>query len=466
MDLLGNLLQILPGAGGIASQLTSIVGSNPQAGGVQPATGNPFFSLLNSGLVEGQNVSTFTQGKDGKDTQATDLLGILQSNGLLAPAAPIQTSENDNSGLVNAAETLLDTGNASATAISTIQEIIAGADENNGANPVEIVADKNPNIGTQVGKSEDFDQPIQSIISKVPNNTNLNDAGEPLPVGNSAEQLRKDESANAITFSIDSGKAIAIAKASEHAADVAAVKDNKLAAIARNIEGGQVNKLAADQFGSDGKNNNPNSGNPNNAGINGLLASANDNPVSQAAQGTTEDFTIKTDHITHPLDSKTSELAKTTHTITNDNALRTHNNAAEQVHLKVMNAVKNGESKINIQLEPANLGKVEVSIDTNSDGKVSVVVMADKSDTLDLLQKDARALERALQNAGIKADANSLSFNLRGGEGQNLFKNFEGQTRAYSGVNSGNNTAEELLAISGNSKGAAYLSDRLLDIRV
>ena len=43
--------------------------------------------------------------------------------------------------------------------------------------------------------------------------------------------------------------------------------------------------------------------------------------------------------------------------------------------------------------------------------------MADKPETLDLLQKDSRFLERALQDAGLKTDNNSLSFNMQGKEG-------------------------------------------------
>jgi hypothetical protein len=33
---------------------------------------------------------------------------------------------------------------------------------------------------------------------------------------------------------------------------------------------------------------------------------------------------------------------------------------------------------------------------------------------MELLQRDARDLERALQDAGLRADSGSLSFNLRG----------------------------------------------------
>ena len=41
---------------------------------------------------------------------------------------------------------------------------------------------------------------------------------------------------------------------------------------------------------------------------------------------------------------------------------------------------------------------------------------------MDLLQRDARDLERALQDAGLRADSGSLSFNLRG-DGRNGAQN-------------------------------------------
>ena len=40
-------------------------------------------------------------------------------------------------------------------------------------------------------------------------------------------------------------------------------------------------------------------------------------------------------------------------------------------------------------------------------------LIADRSDTLDLLRRDASGLERALQDAGLKTADNSLQFSLR-----------------------------------------------------
>lgn len=90
---------------------------------------------------------------------------------------------------------------------------------------------------------------------------------------------------------------------------------------------------------------------------------------------------------------------------------------ADQVLFNIKTAVKDGTSKIQIQLDPLELGKLHIKIDLSVDGKATgVVVTADNKSTLEMLQRDARGLEAALADAGIKADAGSLSFNLRGGD--------------------------------------------------
>ena len=88
--------------------------------------------------------------------------------------------------------------------------------------------------------------------------------------------------------------------------------------------------------------------------------------------------------------------------------------ATNQVFIQLTKAVQNGDNKITIQLRPEELGRVEVKLDITGDGRVKAMIMADKPDTLDLLQRDSRGLERALQESGLKTDNNSLSFNLQG----------------------------------------------------
>lgn len=89
----------------------------------------------------------------------------------------------------------------------------------------------------------------------------------------------------------------------------------------------------------------------------------------------------------------------------------------QQLAVHVTRAAKEGADRIEIQLKPAELGRVDVKLEVGHDGRVQAVVSAERSDTLDLLRRDVQQLERALTHAGFNADKNSFSFAERGGEG-------------------------------------------------
>lgn len=89
----------------------------------------------------------------------------------------------------------------------------------------------------------------------------------------------------------------------------------------------------------------------------------------------------------------------------------------EQVIVNIRTA--ENKSNIKIQLEPEELGKLEIKMHVAADGKTGVSITAENKNTLDLLQRDSRGLERALADAGLRADSGSLSFNLRGGQQEN-----------------------------------------------
>ncbi|MGP1394714.1 MAG: flagellar hook-length control protein FliK [Inquilinaceae bacterium] len=90
----------------------------------------------------------------------------------------------------------------------------------------------------------------------------------------------------------------------------------------------------------------------------------------------------------------------------------------EQVSIRLQKAAGDGIDRFTMQLRPADLGRVDIAMEVGHDGRVQAIVSADRPETLHLLQRDARALEQALQNAGLHTDGGSLSFDLRGGEGQ------------------------------------------------
>jgi flagellar hook-length control protein FliK len=91
--------------------------------------------------------------------------------------------------------------------------------------------------------------------------------------------------------------------------------------------------------------------------------------------------------------------------------------STNQVSIQLSKAVQSGDSKIKIQLHPQELGRVEVKLEIANDGRAKALISVERPDTLDILQRDSRILERALQEAGLKTDQNSLSFNLEGKEG-------------------------------------------------
>lgn len=103
--------------------------------------------------------------------------------------------------------------------------------------------------------------------------------------------------------------------------------------------------------------------------------------------------------------------------------------AVQQVAVHLQKAAEDGGGRVSIMMRPAALGRVAVDLDVGHDGKVTAVVTADRPETLDLLRRDSSSLERALQDAGLKTDNGSLSFNLRGDSRGTPDREFGGRQR-------------------------------------
>jgi flagellar hook-length control protein FliK len=97
---------------------------------------------------------------------------------------------------------------------------------------------------------------------------------------------------------------------------------------------------------------------------------------------------------------------------------------ADQVAVQMHRALASGKDRLSIQLHPAELGRIDIKLELAQDGSVRAVLQAERKDTMDLLQRDVRGLERALQNAGLQTDGNSISFDLRGGQQQRSGQGF------------------------------------------
>jgi flagellar hook-length control protein FliK len=88
--------------------------------------------------------------------------------------------------------------------------------------------------------------------------------------------------------------------------------------------------------------------------------------------------------------------------------------AIAQVNVILQRAGLAKSDFVTVQLDPAELGRVEVKLKIERQGPVHASVTVDNPRTLEILRNDRSSLERALQNAGLSTDSGSLSFNLRG----------------------------------------------------
>lgn len=101
----------------------------------------------------------------------------------------------------------------------------------------------------------------------------------------------------------------------------------------------------------------------------------------------------------------------------------------EQVKVKISQGIEMGMDKISIKLNPAELGKVDVDMDVDKDGKTHVRIVADRSETLDFLRKDSGELQKALRELGVHTDGSNMQFSLNqngnngGNEAGNQAKN-------------------------------------------
>ncbi|KIL99632.1 Flagellar hook-length control protein FliK [Paramagnetospirillum magnetotacticum MS-1] len=115
----------------------------------------------------------------------------------------------------------------------------------------------------------------------------------------------------------------------------------------------------------------------------------------------------------------------------------------EQVTVQIDKQVKDGADTIKIQLKPYDLGKIEIKLEVSADGHVTATVSADKPETLAMLQKDAKGLEKALEDAGLKPDSTATTFSLKGGEQQQNADRNHNNTRSRRGRGRGAANGED-----------------------
>ncbi len=106
--------------------------------------------------------------------------------------------------------------------------------------------------------------------------------------------------------------------------------------------------------------------------------------------------------------------------VTAQQASQGQSSVLNQVLVQV-NKNAGNNNKFRIQLNPSSLGHVDVRMKIDQDGRTRAVIVAERPETLNVLQKDADQLIKAFQNAGLQTNLNDLSFGLQY-DADNLFK--------------------------------------------
>ncbi|WGF87607.1 flagellar hook-length control protein FliK [Marinivivus vitaminiproducens] len=87
--------------------------------------------------------------------------------------------------------------------------------------------------------------------------------------------------------------------------------------------------------------------------------------------------------------------------------------AAEQVAVHIARAIEDDRTTIQVNLEPPELGRVEITLDFGAD-RLDVTVHSARDEVLAALHKDRGGLARALQEAGLEPQGVTIRFEDRG----------------------------------------------------
>jgi len=129
-----------------------------------------------------------------------------------------------------------------------------------------------------------------------------------------------------------------------------------------------------------------------------------------------------------------------------------------------------GNTRFEIRLDPAELGRIDVRLDVDRHGNVSSHLTVEKPETLAMLRQDAPQLQRALEQAGMKTADGGLQFSLRdqsssgqqNGSGQN--NNSESGRNAQRLIVTEDNVIPA--AVAGRNYGRMLGSSSGVDIRI
>jgi flagellar hook-length control protein FliK len=132
--------------------------------------------------------------------------------------------------------------------------------------------------------------------------------------------------------------------------------------------------------------------------------------------------------------------------------------------MEIAASAKSGKSRFEIRLDPADLGRIDVRIDVDSNGQVTSHLTVERPETLSMLRQDAPQLQRALDNAGLQTGNSGLQFSLRDQSSQSQNDGSQSNPNAHRLIVSDEDITPA--AVVGRSYGRMLGSSSGVDIRV
>lgn len=142
-----------------------------------------------------------------------------------------------------------------------------------------------------------------------------------------------------------------------------------------------------------------------------------------------------------PLSGLTTAGAATQDSFVNHMSHTAQTQTTQMLALQIQRNAQAQITTFNMQLNPADLGKLEVKLRFMRDGTMKAHITADRADTLATLQKDSPQLQRILEQAGLNMDENALSFDLRQQQHEGTQQSYNENGAAADGGDAGSESA-------------------------
>ena len=136
-----------------------------------------------------------------------------------------------------------------------------------------------------------------------------------------------------------------------------------------------------------------------------------------------------------------------------------------QIGLQIARSLAHGVERLTVHLHPAELGSVDIQLNFEDSGRLTAQIVAERPETLELLQRDSRLLERSLGDNGLKLTNEGLSFSLKQDQQQQAGQQFQQQSDARQTAFGSGRAYNDATAIEDQPVDRRVDGLRLLDIR-